>query len=182
MIRNKTPTYQHLLLQFSLLSQSQIHSKILYSFPHSNAGDGNGSCGELITPCPCSLQPLFTSSSIRSLPQGQSNTFFSNVSPSLGLQFFMNCSSVGPLHGVRLFWNRLLQTVIFSPVKYIIPEFVPPLLGFGLVSSRIILELAGTGSAGYSRSFQKYLTETTPAPSATKTWPQKPNTLLKVSL
>jgi len=34
---------------------------------------------------------------------------FSKLSPSNGLQFFTNCSSVGPFHGVQSFRNRLLQ-------------------------------------------------------------------------
>ena len=34
---------------------------------------------------------------------------FSNVSPSHRLQFFINCSSMGPFHGVQSFRNRLLQ-------------------------------------------------------------------------
>ena len=34
---------------------------------------------------------------------------FSNLSPSHRLQFFTNCSSVGPFHGVQSFRNRLLQ-------------------------------------------------------------------------
>jgi len=31
------------------------------------------------------------------------------MSPSHGLQLFMNCSSVGPFHGVQSFRNKLLQ-------------------------------------------------------------------------
>jgi len=34
---------------------------------------------------------------------------FSNTSPSHGLPFFTNCSSVGPFYGVQSFRNRLLQ-------------------------------------------------------------------------
>jgi len=34
---------------------------------------------------------------------------FSNVSPSHGLQFYKNCSSMGPFHGVQSFSYRLLQ-------------------------------------------------------------------------
>ncbi|KAK4830649.1 hypothetical protein QYF61_012492 [Mycteria americana] len=39
----------------------------------------------------------------------QSCTNFSNVSPSRGLQFFMDCSGMRPFHGVQSFRNRLLQ-------------------------------------------------------------------------
>jgi len=34
---------------------------------------------------------------------------FSNTSPSIGLPFFMNCTSVGPFHGVQSFRHSLLQ-------------------------------------------------------------------------
>jgi len=39
----------------------------------------------------------------------QFSTNFSNVSPSRGLQLFMNCPSMGPFHRVQSFRNRLLQ-------------------------------------------------------------------------
>jgi len=35
---------------------------------------------------------------------------FPNVSPSQGLQFLTNCSTVAPFHGVQPFRNRLLQS------------------------------------------------------------------------
>jgi len=41
--------------------------------------------------------------------QRQFSTNFSSISPSHGLQLFMNCPSVGPLHGVQSFSNRLPQ-------------------------------------------------------------------------
>jgi len=57
---------------------------------------------------------------------------FSSVSPSHELQFFTNCPSMGPSHGVQSFRNRLLQRV--SPTG---SQALPAnLLWCGLLSSQ----------------------------------------------
>ena len=67
-------------------------SHVVYTAP-SSSGKG------LLTVC----------SNMGFLPWRQFSMKFSNVSPSHGLKFFTNCSSVGPFHRVQSFRNRLLQ-------------------------------------------------------------------------
>ena len=50
------------------------------------------------------LAPVWSSSCRR-----QSSTDFSSMSPSHGLQFFMNYSRICPFHGVQSFRSRLFQ-------------------------------------------------------------------------
>lgn len=70
-----------------------------------------GDCSQLTTCCFCCyfLLTFLPCCSVKSLPQRQSSTNFSNMSPSDMLQFFMNCSNVGTLHRMQPFRNRLLQ-------------------------------------------------------------------------
>jgi len=61
---------------------------------------------------------------------------FSNISPTHRMQFFMNCSSVGPFCGVQSFSRRLLQCG--SPmVSQVLPEnmLLQGLLSMGHSSS-----------------------------------------------
>ena len=51
---------------------------------------------------------LFPYSGVETLPQETAFTHFSCMTPSHGLQFFTNCSSVDPFHSVQSFRNRLL--------------------------------------------------------------------------
>lgn len=140
-------------------------------------GDGNGGCTKFPTHCLCSfLSRDRTPHTLHLLqhqfpPTGTDQCKLPQCEPFPWLQLFMNCFSVGPFHGVKPFRNRLLQTGVFSPLKYITPEAVPPLLlGFALASSRSTLELAGTSSAGHEGSCQKLLTEATPAPLWYQNW------------
>jgi len=72
-----------------------VSSSHVVSAAVSSSGEG------LLTLCPCS--------SVGPLPWETILHYFSNASPSHGLQFFTNCSSVGPCHRVQSFRNRLLQ-------------------------------------------------------------------------
>jgi len=83
----------------------------LPSHPKWHRGMWNGGCGQLIAHCLCRsfLLTLFPCSSVGSLPHETVLHALLQCESFPRLQFFTNCSSVGPFHGVQSFRNRLLQ-------------------------------------------------------------------------
>jgi len=92
---------------FQPLPFCELHFQFLSLLPTSSAGEQGTwvavSSSHIISAAPSSSQggllTLFLCSIAGSLCGRQSSTTFCNVSPSHGLQFFMNCSSVGPPWG-----------------------------------------------------------------------------------
>jgi len=95
-------------------SRAQLHSHFSPSSPRAAQGDGEWGCGQFITRCLC-RSFLLRGRTPHTLPLLQ------HEGSSHGRQFFMNCYSAGPSHGLQLctnvdpsygvqsFRNRLLQ-------------------------------------------------------------------------
>lgn len=77
--------------------------------------DGELGLQSVLHTFPLPLLPSQGENTSRSCPpawgpsHGRQSSLKSNVSASHGLQFFMNCFSLGPFHGTQSFGNRLFQ-------------------------------------------------------------------------
>lgn len=116
---------------------------------------GNGGCGQFLTylllfPPWGGLLTFFPGFSVGSLSWEAVSTNFSNMNPSYRLQFFTNCFSVGPFHGVQSFRKGLLscwcptgpQVLTEKLLQHRFPtESQPPPLGMPLLWCGVLLTL-----------------------------------------
>lgn len=107
-MRNKDKT--KIILHLPLLSRfNLILDSPTSSHPKQHRARRNGDCSQVVTLHLYQSFP-FTLYSMGSIPSILPFTDFSNTGPSHRLQFFKNCSSMGPpLQEVQSFRNKLLQ-------------------------------------------------------------------------